>query len=167
MTNLKKTLKNRLDRAEKIALLGIGSELNGDDAAGMLVAERLKKSFRTRRTRPFFKVFFGGTAPENITGEIKRFKPSHLIMVDAADIGQKAGGMILIEPQDVSGVSFSTHRLPTKIIAEYLSRCLDCRIVIIGIQPKSVEFGKRPSPQMRRAVERFSGLMLDLLGGHI
>ena len=70
MSGLKTSLKNRLEGAAKIAVLGIGSLLRADDAAGMLVAEEVEKRCGKTKGKPEVKVFFGETAPENLTGEI-------------------------------------------------------------------------------------------------
>ena len=83
MPNLEKFLKNRLKEASRVAILAIGSEFRGDDAAGLLVAENLKKLLKVSSRK--FKVFIGATAPENLTGDIKRFNPSHILLVDSID----------------------------------------------------------------------------------
>ncbi len=93
MPNLKTILKNKLKGAKKIAVLGVGSSLKSDDAAGLLVAEELKKI-----KNPKLKVFFGSTAPENLTGEIIKYKPTHIIIVDSVDMDQKPGSILLIDP---------------------------------------------------------------------
>ena len=36
-------IKKKLENAKKVAVIGIGSELRSDDAAGLLVAEKLQK----------------------------------------------------------------------------------------------------------------------------
>ncbi|MDD5634254.1 MAG: hydrogenase maturation protease, partial [Candidatus Omnitrophica bacterium] len=117
MQTLKATLRNELKNAGKVAILGIGSELRGDDAAGVLVARKCERCFEKVG---HVKVFHGSTAPENFTGEIKKFKPTHIIMIDSADIKKSAGEVAVIDLNNIGGVSFSTHRLPTKIMAEYL-----------------------------------------------
>ena len=43
MLNLKVLLKDKLNKARRIALLGVGSEFRGDDVAGILVAKSLAK----------------------------------------------------------------------------------------------------------------------------
>ena len=72
---IKKALKSRLASAKKVAVLGIGSDLRGDDVAGMLTAEKLFKLVAKKSTSRL-KIFFGSTAPENLTGDIKRFNPT-------------------------------------------------------------------------------------------
>ncbi len=84
--NPAKELKNRLLGAAKIAVLGIGSRLKGDDAGGVIAAEDLRGALSKNFEKLNVGIFIGGTAPENVTSEIKRFKPSHLIIVDAADM---------------------------------------------------------------------------------
>lgn len=162
MREIKKALKNKLKNSRRIALLGIGSELNADDVAGMLVAKRLDE--RVKKNRSFvFKAFFGATAPENLTGEIRKFKPTLVVMVDAADFGRKPGEVVVIQAEEIEGISFSTHRLPTTIIAQYLAQSLNCSIVIIGIQPKTLAFGKLPSKEIRKTVTLLSAAIQEAL----
>lgn len=165
MQNLKKELKNRLSGAAKIAVLGIGSQLLGDDAGGILAAEALRQSSVSGGRipkKPDIGIFIGGTAPENITSEIKRFGPSHIIIIDAADIGGSPGEIKLIDPEHIGGISFSTHNLPATMLIEYLKQFLKCEVIIIGIQPKSLEFGKEPSVEMKTAAETVASLLLSV-----
>ena len=82
--DLKIALTNSLKGVNKLAILGVGSELRGDDIAGMVAAEIIQKANHKNIT-----VFLGATAPENLTGEIKKFNPSHLLIIDAADTSSK------------------------------------------------------------------------------
>ena len=145
MQSLKDELAARLKGARRVAVLGVGSELRGDDIAGILVLESLKKS-KSIRPSVKLKTFEGSTAPENLTGEIRTFKPTHLIIVDTADIGEKPGTVLLLKADEVGrGISFSTHKIPPKILIDYFAHSLKCEIVIVGIQPKSIGFGKSAS----------------------
>lgn len=163
MEELKKQLIESFKAAERVALLCVGSELRGDDIAGILVARELNKSFRRSGRDRRFKIFVSGTAPENWTGEIKRFNPSHLVIIDSADMGEKPGTVKLISPDKISGFSFSTHRLPLKMTAEYLLHFLACRITIIGIQPKTLEFGKPPSKEVEKSSRAISSMLKKIL----
>lgn len=156
MENLKKELTSRLKGAKRVAILGIGSELRGDDVAGVLVAELVDKKIKSPRSTVHgprsarLRVFFGSTAPENITGEIRDFKPTHLILVDTAEIGEKPGTVLLLKGSEIgSGVSFSTHKIPIKILTDYFAESLKCEITVIGIQPRSINFGKPASKEVK------------------
>jgi len=158
MLNLKTILEKKLKNAKKIAVLGIGSELRADDAAGFLVAEELKKIKDSK-----LKVFLGSTAPENLTGEIIRYKPTHIIIIDSADTDQKPGFILLVDPEEVGGVSFSSHMLPIKMIVDYLLESLKCEIIIIGIQPKILTFGETISKEVKKSAKQISNVIRQIL----
>ncbi|MFA6142797.1 MAG: hydrogenase 3 maturation endopeptidase HyCI [Candidatus Omnitrophota bacterium] len=146
MLDLKKTLISKLDGARRIAVLGIGSDLRGDDAAGIIVAETLEKRIKSLKPRIPIGIFVGATAPENLTGEIRRFRPSHILIVDSLEMKKKTGSVIALEIENVGGgVSFSTHTMPARILADYFLQSLKCRVIMIGIQPKSIKFGLKAS----------------------
>ena len=131
-----------------------------------MIRELRRLSARTRR--PAIGLFEGGTAPENLTGEILRFQPSHILLVDAADLGLKPGTVKLIKPEAIGGVSFSTHVLPLKILADYLSQSLPCpacnaehnmagrQVMVLGIQPGRTDFGMAPSREIRAATRQLA-----------
>ena len=150
MLSLRQELKTALHNAKRIALIGVGSQLRGDDAAGMLVARSLARvKFKK------IKVFFGESAPENITGQIKEYKPTHIVIVDAAHIHKKAGSIKLLSSKDeFSGFSFSTHKMPLKVMLDYLLGFFKFEAIIIGIQPKETGFMQKPTPEVRSAVNK-------------
>lgn len=158
--DLSALLLQSLGGATKVAVLGIGSELRGDDIAGMFVAEKLENKFKKSQS---VKVFFGGTAPENLTGEIKKFAPSHIIMIDASDTSQEPGTISFIDPENVGGISFSTHMMPIKIMVDYLKEALNCKSVIVGIQPKSIHFGVKPSKEVLKSADQVASSIRKVL----
>ena len=157
MQKLKTILKKNLKGAKRIALLGIGSELRRDDAAGFFVASGLSRFKPSKNVR--FKSFFGSTAPENLTGEIRRFKPTHLIIVDSVDMGKKSGAVIMIGPEMIKGASFGTHRLPLNILSDYFVKNIGCDIMILGIQHKDASFGQGLSKEVENSVKKLSKLL--------
>jgi len=154
--NLKITLKKQLHNAGRVALLGLGSKLRGDDAAGIFVARTLSNLPQATGENTRLKVFIGDTAPENLTGEIKKFNPTHLIIVDSADMHEKAGVVKLIDSERACGFSSCTHSLPLKILTDYLFKSIGCRTTIIGIQPKTLDFGSCLSVQVKKSAEDVS-----------
>lgn len=155
MPQIKTILRNRFKDAKKIAVLGIGSRFWGDDNAGIDVAEELKKQVKAKN----FRVFLGETAPENLTGQIKKFKPSHLVIIDAVFGRLEPGQFCLIDIKQTGGESFSTHRLPLKIVCDYLTGCIDCQITVIGLQPKQLEFGSGLSKEVKASVKKITEIL--------
>jgi hydrogenase 3 maturation protease len=162
--NLRKVLQSSVAGAKRLAILCIGSDLRADDGAGPLAAERLSKYLSRSKKRHPAKIFSGGTAPENLTGEIKRYKPSHILIIDTADFKEKPGTIVVLDPGDVGdGVSFSTHKMPAKILVDYLQKSLECEVTIVGIQPKTVDFGKPISATVARSAGVVADAIMDLV----
>lgn len=140
----------------------MGAELRGDDAAGLLAAEALKRSLAAKTKLPKLKIFLGGTAPENLTGPIKAFRPSHVIVIDAAEMGLAPGSVKVIDPRTIADAgSFSTHNLPLNVLTEYLRTSLDCRITVVAIQPARWEWGQSCSPEVSAAAAAVAGGILQ------
>jgi hydrogenase 3 maturation protease len=165
MQNLTNKLKSNLEGAKRIAVLGVGSELRADDNAGMLITQDLERSQAKINKVVDLKVFLGHTAPENLSGEIKKYAPSHVLIVDTADIGKKPGEVAIFTPEDSGGISFSTHKLPIKVLAQYLTQSIDCRIIIIGIQPKTLDFGKDVSKEVNASIKQISNEIKGVMMG--
>jgi hydrogenase 3 maturation protease len=164
MDRLKKDLQSSLKGAERVAIVGIGSSLRGDDAAGPLFIEELRAALRGAKETLPLKLFSCETAPENYTGDIRKFNPTHIIIVDAIDMGRQTGwtGVVDLEKTGEQ-VSFSTHRLPINMLVEYLKQYLKCRIITIGIQPESVDFSSPLCDNVRNAVRELRNIVLESL----
>jgi hydrogenase 3 maturation protease len=156
-------LKQKLENAKRVAILGIGSELRGDDAAGILTAQQVEKTIKKKTTTPQVRVFIGDTAPENLTGEIKRYQPTHLIIIDSADLDIEPGQIRLISPEQIGGTSFCTHTLPTSVLIDYLMQSFKFEIIAIGIQPKTLTFGAKPSKEAQQAARQLSRVIIESL----
>jgi hydrogenase 3 maturation protease len=110
------------------------------------------------------KIFLGETAPENLTGEIKRFRPSHLVVIDAAEAGHKPGHLSLIEVSAIgSGGALSTHNLPISVLTDYLQKDTGCQVLVLGIQPASIHFGAEPTAAVLAAAERLAAALAAAL----
>ncbi len=155
---LTQALSLRPEEARRVVILGIGSELRSDDAAGVRVAERVEAL-----GLPGVTAIPGGSAPENLTGEIRRLSPSLLIIVDAADMGLPPGTVRLLDPGEIGGISFSTHTLPLTVLAGYLQQETGCSLIIMGIQPRSLDFDGPLSPETATAVEEVTEALSSCL----
>lgn len=149
----------------RLCILGVGSEFKADDGAGVLLVkhleEKLNKYKFTKEQLSRLMLLDGSTAPENFTGNIKSFQPSHLVIVDAAEMGLKPGEIKLIDEKDIAGVSFSTHVLPIAVMINYLKQSIDFKTVVIGIEPKDLEFGQSISKEVKTAVKKLTGELLE------
>ncbi len=161
MQSLKKQPKKNLKSKNRLAILGIGSELRGDDAAGVLAAKTIQKNLENKKKKNI-EIFIGETAPENLTGEIKKFKPTHLLIIDSAEMGKKPGEVHLFSPDEIKGVSFCTHQLPLRIMVNYLRNFIECNIAVIGIQPRGLAFDAKPSKEVNAAIKYLASAILEV-----
>ena len=143
-------------QGRKIVFLGVGSPLRADDAVGLLIVSELEKQLPATPEREL-RFYLGEAAPENFTGVIREFGPDYVVLFDAAALELTPGEFRLIEHDQISGVSFSTHVLPLKIIANYLKETTGCEVVVVGVQPKLLEFGYEMTAVVKQAAVGFVG----------
>lgn len=133
----------------RVALVGVGHELRGDDVAGLLV---VRAADRHLPARDDLLIIEAGSAPESFTGPLRRFAPDVVLLIDAADLGGPPGTVIWIDPGAVGGAGASTHTLPLHVFASYLETTIGCAVGIIGIQPASLAFDAPVSATVQAAV---------------
>lgn len=144
----------------RIAVMGIGHELRGDDAAALIVVRALQAAVGTR---PNVLLVEAGHAPENHTGSIRRFAPNLVLLIDAAHMGELPGTIRWLVWQDTSGISGSSHTLPLHMIAAYLQLELGCEVALIGIQPEGTAFDQPLSDVVQMAVDQIVPPLVEML----
>ncbi len=142
---------NRLS-LPRTCLVGIGSDLRGDDSAGLMVVRQFLKQHHTDN----LLIIEGGPAPENVTGQIRAFHPDLVILVDAAHIDEPPGAIQWIPLESIDGMSASSHSLPLSMLASYLTAEIGCEVSVLGIQPAQNEIGSNLSPSVQTAVDEIA-----------
>ena len=124
---------NLAEQPVRLAVLGIGHELCGDDAVGVRLAGMLQPLTAGNER---VLVIEAGPAPENFTGPLRRFRPNLVLLVDAAQMDAQPGAIGWLDLQSTGGISASSHTLPLHILVTYLVAELGCQVALIGIQPE-------------------------------
>jgi|RifCSP13_1_1023834.scaffolds.fasta_scaffold01032_10 hydrogenase 3 maturation protease len=143
----------QLGGATRIAILGVGDDLNPRDRPGILAALLIHEL-----EVPNLTVFLTGTMPENYTGALRALRPSHVVLIDSAEMGMAPGSLGIIHPERVRGQRFSTHAMPLSLVIEYMEGELTTKVLLIGVQPD-------PAPPTGPAEARLSTAVID--GLHI
>lgn len=144
----------------RVAVIGIGHELLGDDAAGITIVRRLIPRLNGIN---HLLILDGGVAPENQTGTLRRFVPNLVLLIDAAQMDETSGVIRWLSSQNISGLSASTHTLPLDVIAQYLQSELDCEVWLIGIQPAQMIIGAELSPTVKQSISDIVEVLADSL----
>ena len=142
MTNgkydIKKELKKWLLGTEKVVIAGIGNPIRMDDFVGVKIVQDLRGKVSDR-----VYLIECETVPESFIQEIVDFKPTHILLIDAAILGFKPGESRLVNPEQLTNFpALSTHILPLRIFCEYLTRIAKAKIASLLIEPKQTDFGE-------------------------
>lgn len=139
----------------KVIILGIGNTLRSDDGVGSILASRIKDKV------PFI-VWDVGTNPENYLERIIKEKPDNVVIIDTVDFGGSPGEFRVLEAEDIKTVNlFSTHNASISLSINYLQTSLKVDIIILIIQPKSIVFGDRLSPEVAKSLAILEGWFYD------
>ena len=134
----------------------MGNELRGDDAIGIEVVRNLKQY-----EKDFLKVFEGHTTPESFISASCAAMPTHVLIVDAAELGSKAGDWRLISKDNIKEVMFTTHAIPPTEIANQIERRCSAKVAFLCIQPKSRDVRLHISNDAKKAVNEVVSAILQ------
>ncbi|MCL4559036.1 MAG: hydrogenase 3 maturation endopeptidase HyCI [Chloroflexi bacterium] len=149
----------KTEPAGRLAILGVGQELRGDDAAGVEVVRLLQERLTTSER---LQVILAGPAPENFTGVLRRLQPTVILIVDVGEMGLPSGSIRWLELAETQGVSFSTHTLPPYLYGGYFASELSCQVALLCIQPEAMGVGSSLSRSVQRAVEKIAAEIMKI-----
>jgi hydrogenase 3 maturation protease len=144
--------------------MGIGNRLRGDDGAGPELIAKLQEKWDSQGypldsdAQTFF--LDAGESPEDWFIRILDLTPEVIVVVDAVDLKVKAGSIAILEPSALPESScFSTHRLPLRDLLTLWNQKSHV-LVVLAIQPESLEFFQEISPSVRKAIDNLVELLL-------
>ncbi|MCW3990086.1 MAG: hydrogenase maturation peptidase HycI [Candidatus Bathyarchaeota archaeon] len=146
------------DEGRRVAVLGIGSRIRGDDAVGLAIVEHLEKM----RMEDVL-LLKTETVPESFTGTIRKFRPTHVLMVDAAGLNEEPGEARIIPTQKIGGESISTHKLPLTVLSNFIKETMCADVALLGVQPRSIAFGAEMTPALKEAAEKVAETIREAL----
>ncbi len=144
-----------LTDCRRLVIAGVGNSLRSDDGLGVALVGRLGKLPRN------VMAIDCGAVPETYVGPIRRFLPSHILIVDAADIGLSSGSVRLVSPEEIVGMALSTHTLPLRVFTDYLVGQTHAKVALLAVQPKNTDFGEGLSPEIEETLR----LIVDVVEG--
>ena len=134
----------------KKILMGIGSELQGDDGIGTIIAKELKNKE--------WLSLVCDTVPENFAGVVEREKPELLVLVDAAEMNLPAGSLRRLPTEKLNSLVIGTHGIPLKHLVSRLEKASE-KTIFIGVQPGKIRFGDSLSEELKQAKQKLLSLL--------
>lgn len=147
-----------------VLVLGIGNTVMSDDGVGVKVIELLQ---REHAFPPSVELIDGGTLGLDLLPLLEG--RSHLIMVDAVDSGQAPGTCVRLTGDELPvalETKVSPHQMGLKdlLAVARLMGQLPPEMVLIGVQPGSIDIGLELTPEVAAQVEPMKAAVLRELG---
>ena len=146
--------------AIKISLIGLGNLLLGDEGVGVHAVEALKRKYDFPEE---LRLLDGGTLGLDLLHLIEGM--DRVLFVDAVELKEKPGTFAVIEGEDLPSLlepKLSLHHvgLSDLLFASGFLGTRPAEIVLIGIQPETMEIGLELSKTIK---ERFDKLLETVL----
>ncbi len=154
MTDLLDKLRERLKG--KVLLVGLGNSMRGDDGSGPKIIEMLDGKVKA-------DLLDVGEVPESYTGRILAAQADTIVLIDAADFGAAPGDLAILEPEDFTGCSVSTHRMSLGLFSRYIKENSHADVFALGIQAAETGLGESMSPAVTRSVQNLAELFKEVL----
>jgi len=127
-------------------VLGLGNLLLSDEGVGVHVAQHVSRRYQVPEQ---VRILDGGTLGLGLLPYLQGV--THLLVVDAIDAGQPPGAVVRLEGDAIPTAlahKMSMHQvgLQELLALSQLSGDTPAHIVLIGVQPASLEPGLEPSP---------------------
>jgi hydrogenase 3 maturation protease len=144
--SLKKDLINWFSEAQRIVIVGVGNPIRRDDNIGVEIVSGIEGKF----SKSVFLIK-SETVPESFIEPIIEFKPTHILIIDAALLNLNPGSAKLVRSVEVPKTVISTHALPIQTFCEYLIKMTGAQMALLLIQPKNTHFGEGLTQELKLA----------------
>ena len=145
--------------ADRVVVAGIGNPIRRDDFVGVKIVQDLQGKVPKNVC-----LIECETVPESFMQDIVDFKPSHVLLVDAAILGLKPGETRLVLPEQIMDFpAITTHVLPLRIFCEYVTKMAEAKIALLLIEPEDTEFGEGLTAPVEAAAEKIAKQLIELL----
>nr|WP_281034190.1 hydrogenase maturation peptidase HycI [Methanothermus fervidus] len=135
----------------------MGNELRSDDGIGPYIVSRLPNNKKV-------VLLNAGTAPDKFTWKIKIEDPSHILIIDAINMGKKPGKIEFIDKKEIAEYEMSsTHSIPLSYTIKYLESQGNYKIGLVGIQPKNLNIDTKISYEVKKAGNKLIKILSDIL----
>lgn len=150
----------------RILVLGIGNILLSDEGVGVHAAAALQRRYRLPDC---VEVVDGGTAGMELCGYIAG--ADCLIVIDAVRVGQPPASIVTLADDEVRAF-FKTKLSPHQVGLSDLLATLKItgespsRVVLVGVQPKSLDMGMELTPEVAARMDRVLDAVVGELARH-
>ena len=156
--SLEQDLVQWFSDAQKIVIVGIGNPIRRDDNVGSTIVSGLEGKV----AKPILLIK-SETVPENFLEPIVDFKPTHILIIDAALLNLSPGSAKFVKYVESTEKVISTHALPIQIFYKYLTTTTRAKIAMLLVQPKDTSFGEGLTRELSLARMQLVNILIKII----
>lgn len=161
--DIERELREWFRGAGHVVVVGIGNPIRMDDFVGMKIVQDLRGKVDSDRVM----LIEAETIPENYMQEIIDYKPTHVLIIDAAILNLKPGDARIVNIERLeNSIVCSTHMLPLRMFCIHLEKMMGTTIALLLIEPGRTDFGEELTCDMentaKKVVDALSKAILQL-----
>jgi hydrogenase 3 maturation protease len=130
----------------RVVIVTLGGVKTGDDGIGTEIWMEL----RGKLAAP---VIHAGLYLHNMLGVIARENPDTVILIDAADLGERPGCIRVLNADDILDFWGTSHGIPLSLLMKQLAKTTGAHVILVGIQFFSVRADTGLSRSARDAIK--------------
>ena len=151
MLKINQELNNILSM--KPAIIGIGNELRGDDAAGILLVQKIQDSGYQNSIIVY-------SNPENYLNKIANIRCNARLWIDVINWGAEPGDYKIFSTDEIGQYAISTHNFSPIVLVDYLNSLKDIPDFFLGIQPQKMGLGAKISVPVQDTVTKIANFII-------
>lgn len=157
--DLDKLLKSA-SSSNRVALVGVGHPLRGDDYVGSQIVKTLAE--HAENVLPDGLCLFDAEGDvEAVITKLADVAPKHVIFIDACEMKLRPGEARLLSIEETNYPFFTTHGIPLKVLADRLLP--RSKAWVLAIQPAQIEFSEDLSTEVEETSVSVSRFLMEIL----
>jgi hydrogenase 3 maturation protease len=127
---------------KNVLFVGIGNVLKQDDGVGVYISNNIKRT-------QIIKTLTVEVSIENYISKINQINSENLILIDCVDFNKNPGFWDILPVNKINGLITNTHNISLNKISELFNN----KAYILGIQPKTIQFGENLTSEIKRTAD--------------
>ena len=141
-------LADLLEQTRRLLFIGVGNVLKHDAGVGGFISRQIVE-------RPGILSLTVEVSIENYIGKINSREPEEIVIIDCMELGSSPGTYRLMELKNVEDITFNTHNISLNKLGDFFHY----PTYVLGVQPRSVEFGDELSPPVMDSAKRIVNMI--------
>jgi hydrogenase 3 maturation protease len=73
------------------------------------------------------------------------------------------GDMQIVNKYEFANIGISTHSMSLSFFVRYLEKDTEFRIIFVGIEPETMDWGENPTPEVEKAAIKFIETLKEII----